>query len=73
MIRVRALVSFAGVVDGQSRAVAVGEEFDLPDGLDWLQAGLVVPVLPPGPETASIEPRTEAAVMPTGKRKQKAT
>lgn len=74
-MQVRARVGFVGIVAGQSRAVRAGEVFDLPGGVDWLRAGLVVPVLPdaPGPETASVEPRTAAAVLPDGKRKRKPT
>ena len=69
---VRAVIGFAGIVAGQSRSVRVGEVFTLPDGVDWLTAGFVVPVLPDAgaPETASIDPRTEAAVLPAGKRKR---
>lgn len=66
---VRAVIGFAGIVAGQSRSVRVGEIFDLPDGVDWLTVGIVVPVVP-SPETASIEPRTETAVLPPGKRKR---
>lgn len=69
-MRVRALVGFVGIVNGQSRAVQAGEVFDLPAGVDWLTAGFVVPV-EPDVETASLDPRQEAAVMPSGKGKGK--
>lgn len=43
-MRVVALTSFVARVAGDSRTVARGAEFDLPDGVDWLRAGLVAPV-----------------------------
>lgn len=68
-MKVRAVIGFVGIVAGQSRSVRDGEVFDLPDGVDWLKAGFVVPVLP-APETASVDPRTQTAVMPAGKPKK---
>jgi hypothetical protein len=51
-MRVRALVSFAG----HGVTVARGAEFDLPEGVDWLQAGLVAPVAAtPAPHGADVE------------------
>ena len=43
-MRVVALTSFVARVAGDSRTVARGAEFDLPEGVDWLRAGLVAPV-----------------------------
>lgn len=45
-MRVRALVAFAGRVDGSTISVVAGQEFDLPAGVDWLEAGLVVLLAP---------------------------
>lgn len=45
-MRVRALVAFAGRVDDNTFSVVVGQEFDLPAGVDWLEAGLVVLLAP---------------------------
>lgn len=39
-MRVRALKSFAG----PGGSYAPGQEFELPEGVDWLRAGFVVPV-----------------------------
>lgn len=51
-MRVRALVSFAG----KGMTVARGAEFDLPEGVDWLQAGLVAPVeTGPAPHMFGVE------------------
>lgn len=44
-MKVRALTSFAGVdINGTPHSIAAGAEFELPPGVDWVQAGLVVPV-----------------------------
>lgn len=40
-MRVRALVSFAGSVNGCSYAANRGEIVEMPEGADWLRAGLV--------------------------------
>jgi hypothetical protein len=39
-MRVRALQPFSGM----GLSVSEGDEFELPDGADWLRAGLVEPV-----------------------------
>lgn len=49
-MRVKALRSFAGTApSGSKYRVVEGEEFDLPEGVDWLNAGLVKVVEPGQP------------------------
>lgn len=68
-MRVRALVSFAG----KGMTVARGAEFDLPDGVDWLQAGLVALVEPtPAPHMADVERAVDPAPVAAEKRTRKA-
>ncbi len=52
-MRVKALKSFVGS-DGNKRKyrIEVGQEFDLPDGTNWLSAGFVEPVETDNRETA---------------------
>ena len=45
-MRVRVITSFAG----PHGSFAPGEEFDLPEGADWLDAGLVEAVEPEKPK-----------------------
>jgi hypothetical protein len=59
-MKVVALVSFVGRVGVNTLSVASGDEFDLPDGVDWLQAGLVAPVQ--SNESAPHMPNLEHAV-----------
>lgn len=66
-MRVRALVSFSGAAG----TIARGAEFDLPDGVDWLKAGLVVPVTEPAPHMADVERATDPAPALAEKRKRK--
>lgn len=66
--------SFVGYVKGAARSIAEGSQFELPDGVDWVQAGFVLPVdvpaiQPDGPEVAAISPN-EIAVLPTAKAKK---
>jgi hypothetical protein len=42
-MRVLALVSFVGMVNGQLLSVKKGAEIEMPDGVDWLTAGMVTP------------------------------
>ncbi len=66
-MRVRALVSFAG----KGMTVARGTEFDLPDGVDWLQAGLVAPVATgPAPHMTAVEHAIDPAPTTAEKRKR---
>ncbi len=50
-MKVRAVVSFS---DESGRFIRQREVFDLPADVDWLQAGLVVPVPETGAETATL-------------------
>jgi hypothetical protein len=61
---VRAVKSFGGSKYGHKPA---GSVFELPEGVDWLQAGLVEPV-EQEIETASVE-APETAVKPKAKRR----
>lgn len=60
-MKVKALVSFAG----EAGTHAAGDEFELPEGVDWLRAGLVAPVEPEPEPEASAEPK------PARKKKEK--
>ena len=71
-MKVRALVSFAGRVGLNSVAIARGAEFDLPDGVDWLTAGLVAPVDGPAPHLVGVEHATDPAPAMAEKRTRKA-
>lgn len=66
-MRVRTLVSFAG----KGMTVARGTEFDLPEGVDWLQAGLVALVATgPAPHMTAVEHAIDPAPMTAEKRKR---
>lgn len=47
MPKVKAVVSFC---DASHGAINMGQEFDLPDGVDWLDARLVVELEQPKPK-----------------------
>lgn len=47
MPKVKAVVSFC---DANHGAISQGQEFDLPDGVDWLDARLVVELEPEQPK-----------------------
>lgn len=50
-MKVRAVLSFSGSEPGGgSFSIQEGQVFELPEGTDWLEAGLVVPVDEPAPE-----------------------
>lgn len=55
-MRVRAIRSFVSRVGGRTYRLGVGDEMGLPDGADWLKAGLVAPVKASRQETA-VRPR----------------
>lgn len=59
-MRVKARVSFTGKIGDGFVAVRAGQELDLPDGCDWLTAGLVVEVAP-APDAVVVE---EAIIAP---------
>lgn len=65
-MRVRALTSFAG--DGVS--VGMGDEFELPEGVDWLRVGFVE-VIDEEPEKAVAE-MPEKAVKPRARARKRA-
>ena len=46
-MKVRALVGFVATIDGVKYRAQAGDELLLPDGADWLRAGLVEKVAPP--------------------------
>lgn len=67
-MRVRAVKSFAGQDgDGNHVSVGMGDEFELPLGVDWLQAGLVEPVVVRGVDIAE-----KAVVKPAERRTERA-
>lgn len=78
-MKVRALVSFAGKVGVNTLSIARGAEFDLPDGVDWFQAGLVAPVgstgsptgTGPAPHMTAVEHAIDPAPTMAEKRKRK--
>lgn len=74
-MRVVALTSFAARVDGDSRTIRRGVELDLPDGVDWLETGLVAPVAEPvadgpAPHLAGVERAVDPAPVAAEKRKR---
>ena len=66
-MRVVALVSFAG----NGITVARGAVIEMPEGADWLQAGLVAPVTEPAPHLAGVEHAVDPAPARAEKRKRK--
>jgi len=67
-MKVKALKSFGGLDVGHYSA---GQVFDLPDGVDWLEAGLVEAYKEPA-EAATAE-APEKAVKPRTTRRRKTT
>jgi hypothetical protein len=70
-MRVVALASFVGKVGADTRLVTRGMEFDLPDGVDWLRAGLVAPVATPAPHLADVERAVDPAPLTAERRTRK--
>lgn len=66
-MRVRALTSFAG----SGVSVGMGDEFELPDGVDWLWAGLVEVIEPE--QEATVAEMPERAVKPKPRGRKRAT
>lgn len=60
-VRVTALVSFVGRVDGDTLTLTRGAQFDLPAGVDWLEAGLVTTA--PAPHLVGVEHAVDANVV----------
>lgn len=72
-MRVKALVSFKGRVGPTSWHVVQGEELELPQGVDWLTAGLVEaveaePTTAPAPHLAGVE---KAIAEPVAEKRKK--
>ena len=63
-MKVKALVGFVGTVDGKTVSHPAGSEFELPDGADWLRAGLVVAVEGEA-EEESANPRAKPGAGPS--------
>jgi len=66
---VKAIQSFAARIEGRGYAVTAGDVFEMPAGVDWVTAGLVVPLpaQPPSPDggrETAVGPEYETAVMP---------
>jgi hypothetical protein len=73
-MRVVALQAFVARIGLNSQSIAKGSEFDLPDGVDWLQAGLVAPVAqaePALPHLVGVEHAIDPAPAQAEKRKRK--
>lgn len=70
-MRVIAKKSFVASVGEQMIRASEGEELEMPDGIDWLNAGLVEPARGKAPESASIE-APEKAVKPKVRKKRPA-
>lgn len=67
-MKVKAVKSFAGTDgDGNPVSIGMGDVFELPEGVDWLQAGLVVPVV------VRAEEKAEKAVVAPAESRRKAT
>jgi hypothetical protein len=66
-MRVVALASFVGKVGGDTLLVTRGKEFDLPDGVDWLRAGLVAPTAP-APHLVGVEHAIDTDVLTAERR-----
>lgn len=69
-MQVRVLKSFVGHYGPDNKFISAGEgqEFELPEGVDWLKAGLVEPVKDQ-PEKATKAPAANAARPQAGKTK----
>jgi hypothetical protein len=73
-MRVRALKSFAGMVDGAVVQVRAGSEMELPEGVDWLQAGFVAVVdtgTPAGAAAPHLQGVETAVVKPAAEKRKK--
>ena len=59
-MKVKAVKDIVGIVDGMMWCVCENAEFELPEGVEWLAAGLVVPVREEKIETAVRTPQERA-------------
>lgn len=64
-MKVRVVIPFV-----DDRSYRKGEEFELPEGKDYLHAGLVVPVVQIGPEEKAIVQPAETRSKGKAKKKQ---
>lgn len=60
-MQVLAIVPFVAMVGGQSVIARAGEIVEMPEGADWVRAGLATPVEVIEVETATAEPDGERA------------
>lgn len=67
-MRVRALTSFAG----SGFSVGQGDEFDLPEGVDWLRVGFVEVIEPEPEQEAAVAETPEKAVKPRARGRKRA-
>ena len=67
-MKVKALKGFAGRLDGVSYTVSEGDIIDLPEGADWLRAGLVE-LFTDGPEAAAMAPAETATRRPRARKR----
>ena len=66
-MKVVALKGFSGMLEGRPFSVSEGEELELPEGVDWLNAGLVVAVKEEFETAAKATP--EKAVKPAARKR----
>ncbi len=59
-MKVRAVKDIVDIVEGMMWCVCENAEFELPEGVDWLSKGSVVPVREKKIETAVREPQERA-------------
>ena len=64
-MKVRVVISFSDAKVG--RSFSIGDELQLPEGVDWLKAGFVVPVVETGIEKAVITPTEQRKKTRRGK------
>lgn len=69
-MRVKALKGFVATIDGTKYRVQEGDELTLPEGADWLQAGLVAAVKAEA-ETATVKAPETAVKKTASPRKRK--
>ena len=59
-MRVQAVKSFVDKVGDTKYRVEQGQEFELPEGVNWLDVGFVIPARDIELKTATIEPKEKA-------------
>jgi hypothetical protein len=68
-MRVIAKKSFVASVGEQMIRASEGDELELPEGVDWLNAGLVEPVRGKAPESAMVAPPEKAVKLKAMRKK----